>query len=549
MDNSIREYNSHYSNKYKNVFSRFSLNKKAENTHTKPDSTTNYNNVVIPSAADDNYKMTTAAILGLLVVGAGTLMMSKGFQKNAGKYLNKLKGYLEYKLELSSLQESKTSKFYSYSIDKLNSFIKKSESINNITSVKDILFMRLMYKTKPTRKIHDGISNMFENLSRKTVLKSYQKTAEHFGRMNKSIDELNDYILKNSPDEIVEYKGKKYTKRALVEEAKGHMAIIQMIIPTFISKEAMQIRYNEISDITSDLYSRFWDVSFKDFWTKNNKFKRKEMWQTFIAAEQIKLDKIKLSGDVAILRNALTYDANRNQMMLTHLKNIEEILPQTDTEGREIIENLKWYIKNPEVYKNSKDNFLTELKKLKNHDITVSSDPAIAKTYSRIKYTQNEILEELAKEEATGEIQDMMSIYYKIAPFEFVKSGAELSIKKAVDSFDKSVNLEMAEFFDKVRDLKLGSAPTDVLTILLSCGMITYGLGYAKDREQRTSVILKSGIPIVGAVATSLISTTKLVSGGKSLALGAVSGVILNQMGTAADKIRQKYFKKPDTQH
>jgi hypothetical protein len=544
MNNSIQTYDSHYNSN--NIYKKFILKQRQDNNVSLdlPKINSNVTQPTQPTQpvteTNKSSKVALAAGGVALITGGSLLMFSKGFQKNTGKYLNRLKDYLQYKLEISSLQGSKKAKIYEHSIKNLNSFIKKSESINNITSLKDILFMRLMYKTKFTRKIHDAISDIFENLSRKTVIKSYKKTAENFEKMNNVLDELDEHILKNSADEIVEYNGKKYTKRELVEQAKDHREMSIILVKNFMSKNAMQTRYDEITDITSSLYSRFWDVSFKDFWTKNNKFKRKEMWQTFIAAEQIKADKIKLSSDVTLLRNTLTYDENRTQMMLAHIKNIEDILLPNDTEGKEIIENLNWFIKNPEVYKNSKGNFLQEFEKLKNHRITVSSDPAIAKVYNNIKDNQVAILEELIMEEATGEIQDMMSIYYKIAPFEFVKSGAEFSIKKAVDTFDKSVNLEVAEFFDKVRDLKLGSAPTDILTILFSCGMITYGLGYAKDKDERISVILKSGIPIAGAIATSLITATKLVSGGKSLALGAVSGIVLNKIGVMADKFREK---------
>ena len=107
--------------------------------------------------------------------------MSRGFQKNASKALNKFKIYLEDKRDLSSIKDtSQKTKFYDFSLRRINSFIKKTESINNITSLKDILFMKLMYKTKPTEKIHKGITSYFEKVSRQTVLDSYKKTEKHF---------------------------------------------------------------------------------------------------------------------------------------------------------------------------------------------------------------------------------------------------------------------------------------------------------------------------------------------------------------------------------
>jgi hypothetical protein len=69
--------------------------------------------------------------------------------------------------------------------------------------------------------------------------------------------------------------------------------------------------------------------------------------------------------------------------------------------------------------------------------------------------------------------------------------------------------------------------------------MITFGLNRAKGKDEKTSVMLKSGIPLVGGVATSLISATKLVSGGKSIALGLASGLVLNQLGKFTDDYRK----------
>ena len=545
MDNNIQSYSNPCNNKYKDIFNRFILRKTdSKNVANYP--VINKDNKNTPENKHNSGRRTLYTGAAVIAAGGGILMFSKGFQKNAGKYLNKLKSYLEYRLELSSIHDSgKAAKFYDYSIRKLNSFIKKSESINNITSLKDILFMKLMYKTKTTRKIHQTISNIFENLSQQTVIKSYKKTSEKFEKMYKIFDKLDDYIIKKSGDEIVEYAGERHTKRDWVEKAKEHRAVAQMIVPVFSTKEAMQMRYERIDKITSSLYSRFWEVSFKDFWTKQNKFKRKEMWQTFIAAKQIKADKTDLANDIALVRDALTYtDKDKHVRIFNHIKNLDEIIPSNDTEGIDIINQLKWFIKNPEIYAKNKDLFLKELEKLKKHKLPEFSDLEITKAQTEVKESQIKLIEALVKENATGEIQDMLSIYYRIAPYELSKSGAELALKQAVSSFDKSVNLEISEFFDKLRDLRLGSAPTDILTILISCGFISYGLGYAQNGEERASIVLKSGIPIVGAILTSLISATKLVSGGKSLALGAVSGLVLNQLGTVADKMRKTYFNK-----
>ena len=375
--------------------------------------------------------------------------------------------------------------------------------------------------------------------------------------MYKNFDMLDEYLLKDSPDEIIKFKVKEYkdgqlievkkdfTKRQLIEKAKEYRKDTKLVVDSFISDKSQQDRYNRIKSINSSLYSKFWDESFKDFWTKNNKFKRKEMWQTFIAAEQIKGDKTNLAENVAIARNVITY-ANKDKiaMIEDNVKKLKEIIPAKDESGTDIVERLDWIIKNSEGLKYNKSTFLKELEKLSNHTIKPVLDNSVTKVQQESKNTCINLIKDLINDESTGALQDMLLIYYKIAPFELSKFGALLSLKNAVKSFDKSVNLEIGEFFDKVRDLEIGSAPTDILTVLISLGLIIRGLNYAPTDDEKTSVMLKSGIPIVGALITSIVSATKLVSGGKSLALGFISGILLNQAGILTDKLRLKIKRK-----
>ena len=405
--------------------------------------------------------------------------------------------------------------------------------------------MKLMYKSTPTKKIHSGISNIFEKLSINTVKKSYKKTQKRFNDMYENFDKLDNYILKNNPSETVEFKGEKLTKAELVERAKSYRESVKMVVDAFINENTQQERYKYIKNATSKLYSNFWNESFKGFWSKDNKFKRKQMWQTFIASEQVKGNKTDLAENVAFARNMLSYtDKERMNFISGYVKNLSSIIMPDDKKGVEIMKRLEWFANDPSALDKSKEAFFKEIDKLEQHTIKTSTNENIAKTQVNDKNVNIRLLRNILKEDGTGELQDMLDIYHVISPFELAKSGALKSAQNAVSSFDNSVNLEIGEFFDKARDLELGCAPTDILTILMSCGMITYGLNKAKEKNERTSVLLKSGIPIVGAMATSLISATKLVSGGKSLALGFVSGIVLNQLGLITDNYRKAHLTK-----
>lgn len=502
---------------------RFRETNSVENSNTQTSGKT-YPKVIIPLAA------------GLIIIA-----FTKGFQKNIGKYLEKFKEHLESKKTNAIFDESNhKAKFYDSAIRKINYIIKKSDSINNITSLKDVLFMRAMYKTKPTENLHKFITKKFEKISLRTVAKSYKVTEQKFEHMYEVFDNLDNFILRDRPDEIIEYKGNSYTKRELINLAKEHRDTVKLVVDGFISAEAQNIRYKYMKQVTSNLYSDFWDLSFKDFWTKDNKFKRKEMWQTFIAAEKIKGDKTLLHNNVSFARNALSYtDKDRTIIIKECINQIKSIIPPNDDLSFSVIKRLEWFIKNSELMRKNKNAFLRELSKLEQTMLDKNGLDNLGKAQQQSKNTCIQIIKEMLNEDATGELQDMLEIYYKTAPFELYKSGATASLNNAVKSFDKSVNLETVELFDKIRDLELGSAPTDVLTVVISFLTISYGLGIAKNKDERLSIILKSGIPIAGAILTSLISATKLISGGKSLALGIASGIALNLAGQGADKLRK----------
>ncbi len=121
----------------------------------------------------------------------------------------------------------------------------------------------------------------------------------------------------------------------------------------------------------------------------------------------------------------------------------------------------------------------------------------------------------------------------------------EKNIAELQKRTNKAVKTEGDLLFDKIRDLEIGSAPTDVLGILTSLGIIGWGLTKADNKDERISVLLKSGIPVIGAMIISLICTVGLVSGGASLAIGIGSGLLINKIGEFFDKRRKMNKEEP----
>ncbi len=525
----------------KNIFSDFSLRQGGQNL---PLSAGGY--PVQPQEPEKKHKHRTLAFAvgsSALIAGVAVLFLMRGLPKNTGNFLEKIKSYLEKKHEKNSLKGSdRWNEFYVYSIRKINSFIDKSQSINNFAALKDILFKNLMIRNRFTTKIHNSISGFFERISRKTVINSYKNTGKKFDQMFAAFDNLDNAILKSNPNETFTYKGQTYTKRQLVAMARAKRAGVKNSVYSFMSNSKLSERYKYIKQVTANLYNKFWDESFKDFWSKKNKFRRKEMWQTFIPETKILNGKRTLADDVSAVRNKISYtDKDKINIISSHLNLLEGLVAPSDKTGFDIIKKLKWFLKNPEGVNSTNEVFIRELQKLKERPFEKGLNEAVVNNQMKLRDTYIKAINDLLNRNKSGELQEMLEIYEKIAPYEV--SLIKPKVTKAVASFDKSLNLETVEFFDKVRDLELGSAPTDVLSILASGGMIAYGLTKAKDSDERWSVTLKAGIPIVGAIGTSLFCTARLVSGGKSLLLGTISGLVIGKVGQLADNLRKKYSK------
>lgn len=542
-----------------NKFKDFTLGSNEKNYYLAPGALKEYAATKIDNgeikdkfnnSKQQKHKKSLAFAIGssALLVGGGVMVLMRGLPKNTEKHLETLKKFLEKKLEKSKWKGSDSlSEFWVYSIRKVENFKKKSQSINNFTTLKDILFKNIMSHTKFTAKIHKGISDYFERLARKTVVSSYTKTAQKFNKMDQSFNKLDQIILRNNPDEIIQYGGKNYTKKELVELAQNYRKNVQNSVTDFISPNALLGRYKNIKDSTSALYSRIWEQAKDGFWSKENIFGRKEMWQTYMADAQITGNKKTLADKVSVIRNKISYtDKDKTAIISGYLKTIKNLIAPSDREGLNIIKKLEWFLDNPEGLSTNSEQFINTLKTLKNRPIEKGMDE-ITRQQLKLREKNIDLITELLEGEHKGELQEMLAIYRKIAPYELAQSKAENSLRKAVSSFDKSLKTETIDFFDKVRDLQLGSAPTDILSIIASGGMIGYGLCEASDLDERTSVMLTAGIPILGTIGTTIVCTTKLITGVVSLAIGSAVGAVLKVVGEKLDNHRHSAEQKNHT--
>ena len=97
-----------------------------------------------------NYKALGLSIAGATILtAAGLFFILKGGPKGLTKNFQKLRDLLETKLQNSKLdnmdKNPKINRAYVYLIRKIDGALRKFEVVNNFTTVKDVLFEKLMY--------------------------------------------------------------------------------------------------------------------------------------------------------------------------------------------------------------------------------------------------------------------------------------------------------------------------------------------------------------------------------------------------------------------
>ena len=108
--------------------------------------------------------------------------------------------------------------------------------------------------------------------------------------------------------------------------------------------------------------------------------------------------------------------------------------------------------------------------------------------------------------------------------------------KNAKTSLEKANHNECVEYFDKKRDLVLGSAPTDVFSAVTLLTIAGIALASADEKQRRLSRLVTGVIPAIAGLGVSIGMTAALISGGKSLMYGLIASAIVNRIGILVDK-------------
>ena len=485
--------------------------------------------------------------ISALSVGAIILFLMRGLPKNAYKNLERWSQKLEAKLykQRQNGQVGKLEEFYTFTLNKLTSFMAKAKSINNFVSIKDISFEKLMSKNKYTKKIHRKITSIYEKIGRRTVDKSYEKAKSKMYGMFQTFEDFDDKILLNTRNgqELVEGKAVK----KWLDDIENLKTKIRRTWNSNFGQRSRNQRYEDMQNAVKTLSDDVWEATIGNL----DNLGKKDVYESFIAEEMLAGKKLKLINGAKNPRYIITRDIDDiYNSSIDVVKNITSFVNPKDKASRELIKNLRLKL---EDYKKlagySEAKKRTELNKeiqniLKKLSNSICENKKIYKYDTETVHqlsSQIQGIQDIMGDSGKGSIQEILTIYKKLMPREDYLKLKE-SANKTVKYMDSAITKETDNFFDMMRDLKMGSAPTDILSILAAIGAIGLGLSKSENKDQQYSVLLKAGIPAVGAIATSLYFSASLVSGGRAMLYGGISGLLISKAGSMLDEYRKKHF-------
>ena len=401
-------------------------------------------------------------------------------------------------------------------------------------------------------KIHRFITRFFEKIAKKTVINSYKETGSLFRNTKSLTEELNGRIIGDDLDSIIEINGEKLTKLEWVKRLAQMEKDLMSLYKRNFSAKNVEARFSQFSDATDKVEQQFNRRGF--FW-----FLSKDVLRSFVADSALLKGKNKIKSEVISHRREISYSLSDILKDLDEkLIEITKLIDYKDSSKLKFLINIR---KDLELLAKSKDptmlkllnerltdqiNFLQDLV-LKSEDISNDSAQQILKRLSEFKTIFG------AKQ---GKVEDILDIYRALLPksqYEKVKQ----SFKISVSSLDKSINTETEDFINKLRDLTMGSAPTDIITVITGFLTLGYFLTKSEDNRERASVSLKYGIPAMVGIGTSLYGNAKLFAGSKSMLFGFISMLLTNKLGEITnsvlearwaqkDKLKQEADKKED---
>ena len=319
----------------------------------------------------------------------------------------------------------------------------------------------------------------------------------------------------------------------MVEFLKRRNNETDKLIKENFSEGIRKARYLNIKKITKELEQSFEEKG--PLW-----FLSKDTLKDFVAEAEILPKKLEIQKQILDSKKEISYSprALYNDADEIIMK-ISSTLKATDKDALESLNKVREAFKS--FSKTGKIDILKMTEDLTVMEYQISNKSSAMLNTDVSKMVQN--LKSLYIDYKQGKMEDILEVYKVLLPKEQY-AKIEKEFNSAIKSLNKSIKLETEDFINKSRDLAMGSAPTDILTVLGGFGTLAYYLGKSDNAQERTAITLKYGIPALVGIGVSLYGNARLFAGSKSLLFATISSFLANRIGTYANNLYEKHLKK-----
>ena len=490
-------------------------------------------NTVVTPNQNKHQRIKTAVAIGVstLVVGALSLVFTKGkisktIANSLGKVIDKATEKID-KLNKKPTISTREGRYLALLQNTSKLALMARGALFNITPLKDVLFSKFVRKTCKLDKPCAAITNTFRKLSFATVKNSYKQAENDMEAMVRVFDSTNKKIVSNQTSSNI------VASPTLATKMEDNLSKIKTSYAESFSEPVLEQR-NEA------LISRFDGLDRKTYDNIYGKIKTfvsdVDEWTTFVPERLVAKDKAVIMENLADKKRVITNNPQDNYNALSEIiTKLEHLINPNSEESINLVKNLK---KLSSVYANlngeNEEITRQELIKLMNQQLKDANKLAGGKHYTNLESKKIiSLLRQVGKvlnTDKKGLIEQQLTMYKQILPEEEYKNVKKVA-DKAIKSLNKAIYREGFEYTDKARDLAVGSALTYVaIGMALPVGTTAVAMASADTKQKKRSVALKYGLPLMAGIATSTVSTMRLISGGKALMLGATVSILGNEL-------------------
>lgn len=499
----------------------------------------------------------------ILTAGIAGLFLFKGVHGSAFKNRISLYGQkLQDDIQAMGQNSAKDipSKVVYHTKKGMKKLLDLMQASSNFTTFKDYGSSKVLTKTKPTKAFADKSTKMFKKVVDNTLGRQYDVVEVDISKLTSRLQQ-NDLaeLRKLDTSQLVEIKGKSQTLGKWLDEIEEQTGIIgKTFTETFTEGARLNRDTKRMSDLRTlpaKIHERFFKDGKKSLLDLKN-------YQTYATEDLSKDIQAKYANEIVSAQKKITNNIGAiTSKIKSNVTSFSDDINPSDEASKKLVSTLKELV---EKFKNcSGENEIADRNKISKEISSILGEltDSVGKNtiYSCEEQTKfskliSEILKDVSScetDESKGALEKIMTILKGLNSVQVEGSTDTIVSKDSYKNFEKmskriatdlesATKLEKGEYFLKQAELVVGSAPTDVISLLFPIGAGAYAVAKGKDKDERVSATLTTCVPLVGTFATFIYGTVKMLSGAKNLIFSGVSGAMLGMLGDYCDSLYKK---------